>query len=253
MGKTKMSKSRGNVVDPIAAMGTYGVDVVRWYLMSTGGTLPADADYVADHLEVTYGRLQDQMGNLVARASAPSMLDRVRDKQWDSAEADAELDSLLRDTRDRYEAAYEALDLNRATNAVYDVLGTANRLFTHRQPWASDDTTACITYAYESLRIAAILAMPIIPGKATECLDRLGVPEAERSWKAATWSPSTNYTAPAEIVRRLTAGRERFKGSTMFPWLKPPSEDPAKVKKWKGKERKKAKKQAAPKPQAETA
>lgn len=43
MNKQKMSKSRGNVADPFAAMDLYGVDAIRWYLMRVGGTLDADS------------------------------------------------------------------------------------------------------------------------------------------------------------------------------------------------------------------
>lgn len=43
MSKSKMSKSRGNVVDPISSMDKWGVDGVRWYLMRAGGGLPVDA------------------------------------------------------------------------------------------------------------------------------------------------------------------------------------------------------------------
>jgi methionyl-tRNA synthetase len=43
MGKSKMSKSKGNVADPIEAMRIYGADGVRWYLMRVGGSLPDDA------------------------------------------------------------------------------------------------------------------------------------------------------------------------------------------------------------------
>jgi len=43
MGRSKMSKSRGNVVDPMKAMKMYGVDAVRWYLMRAGGSLPDDS------------------------------------------------------------------------------------------------------------------------------------------------------------------------------------------------------------------
>lgn len=186
MGRAKMSKSRGNVADPIAAMGTYGVDVVRWYLMSVGGSLPGDADYVEPELAAMYGRLQDQLGNLIGRVSASSILDRVQDKAWDASEADAQLDALLGDSRDRYGAYYEAYDLARATDTIFELLGAANKVFTHRQPWASTDTTACVTYAYEALRITAILALPIMPSKAAECLDRIGVPAAERTWEYAT-------------------------------------------------------------------
>jgi methionyl-tRNA synthetase len=43
MARSKMSKSRGNVVDPIRSMEKWGVDGLRWYLMRAGGSLPDDA------------------------------------------------------------------------------------------------------------------------------------------------------------------------------------------------------------------
>ena len=52
MGRSKMSKSRGNVVDPISAMEVYGVDSVRWYLMRAGGSLPEDSGMSKSVLQI---------------------------------------------------------------------------------------------------------------------------------------------------------------------------------------------------------
>ncbi|KAL1411355.1 methionyl-tRNA synthetase [Vanrija albida] len=214
MHRAKMSKSRGNVADPLAAMDQYGVDGVRWYLMRAGGSLPTDADYAPVELSANYDRLRDQVGNLVQRIGSGAILGRVG--AWSAAHAAAapELGSSLGALRDEYDARFEAYDISRAAALLMDTVVDANRFFTDAAPWAAEDSTAAVVYAYSALRLVGILAQPIMPAKAVELLDRLGVPEAERGWADATWGGEVDT---AEIVRRIQAGADKFKGTTLFP------------------------------------
>lgn len=211
MHKAKMSKSRGNVADPIAAMKTYGSDSVRWYLMRQGGALPADADYSAAELAASYTKLQDQLGNLVSRIASPRLLSKVG--PWDDAMAEPKLD-VLKTLRDEYEAKYETYELTRACALLLDTLAEVNKYFTESAPWAAKDGTAAITYAYEALRIVGILIQPVMPAKSVELLDRLGVPAEQRGWADATF-PETIDT-PTMVERIKTASTEH-KGTTLFP------------------------------------
>lgn len=211
MHKSKMSKSRGNVADPVAAMKTYGPDSVRWYLMRQGGALPDDADYSAVELAAAYTKLQDQLGNLVSRISSPRLLRKVG--EWNESMVEERL-RMLRTLREEYEERYEAYELTHACGLLLDTLAEVNRYFTEAKPWAEEDGTAAITYAYEALRICGILAQPVMPGKAGELLDRLGVPEAERGWKDATWPEKVDTKS---MVERVKQASKKFKGTTLFP------------------------------------
>lgn len=212
MHKAKMSKSRGNVADPLAAMDKFGADGVRWYLMRVGGSLPKDSDYSEGELEASYGRLQDQLGNLVSRLGSKKVLCNVG--EFDDSKRLAHLDNLLAGVRDDVEAKYEDFNITGACSAVLDVLAEINKLFTEAAPWRNDGTAA-VVYAYTGLRIAGILALPIIPTKAKELLDRLGVPENQRTWESATWDGSVDTKA---IVGNIATGMEEFKGQQpLFP------------------------------------
>lgn len=74
MGKSKMSKSKGNVVDPFEEIEKYGQDVVRYFLCRVGGNLATDSDYSTSTL-IEYHRkyLGGQLGNLLSRITSPLM------------------------------------------------------------------------------------------------------------------------------------------------------------------------------------
>lgn len=222
MGKAKMSKSRGNVADPIAAMDKYGVDGVRWYLMRAGGALADDADYSDEELGNNYARLKDQVGNLVGRIGSRGLLKKVGD--WKPEDRDASMDALLSTFRDSYETRFEAYELTQAASSLIGLIEEGNRFFTAKKPWSVDDGTAAIVYAYNALRLVGILAQPIMPSKAVELLDRLGVPADERSWEHATWNPETVNTQ--QMVERIAAASKSFAGTSLFP---PVEEEKVKV------------------------
>ncbi|KAJ2959088.1 hypothetical protein NQZ79_g5406 [Umbelopsis isabellina] len=125
MSKQKMSKSRGNVVDPIAAMDRFGVDTVRYYLLRDGG-LSDDGDYSDEGVMVRYKKdLAGQLGNLIARSTAPALLPSGIVPQNDQKPAHKEdkvlHDSLLR-LPDLFCDRFEKHDYGKALQAIFDVL-----------------------------------------------------------------------------------------------------------------------------------
>ncbi|WWC93969.1 methionine-tRNA ligase [Kwoniella sp. B9012] len=221
MGKFKMSKSKGNVVDPIQAMRDWSVDGVRWYLMRVGGSLTDDADYAPDQVEVHYRILADQFGNLLSRISGSKMLKKAtRDLDLvtlTSQDRDEDLDRLLGGLRDEFENKMEMYGVSGACQSVMDVIAATNKLFTDLKPWSAEDGTKAIVYAYHSLRIASILLQPIIPIKSIEALDRLGVPSDKRTWNDAVW-PQIEQIRTKEVVERLKQGSKEWKGKGhLFP------------------------------------
>jgi methionyl-tRNA synthetase len=122
MDKAKMSKSRGNVVDPVATMNdVYGVDGVRWYLMRVGGDLRTDADYGPDELVAQYRALSDTIGNLVGRISSPAILGKV--DRWNPARDRHEgMDEALEGMKGAFKARMDEVDVSRACEGIMDVV-----------------------------------------------------------------------------------------------------------------------------------
>ena len=122
MDKAKMSKSRGNVVDPVATMNAaYGADGVRWYLMRVGGDLQSDADYKPDELDAQYRALSDTVGNLVGRISSPAILGKV--DEWDEKrDRNASMDEALNGVKAAYGVCMDEVDVSRACERVMELV-----------------------------------------------------------------------------------------------------------------------------------
>ncbi|KAJ1984953.1 methionyl-tRNA synthetase [Dimargaris verticillata] len=205
----KMSKSRGNVVDPFALLHTYGVDTVRFFLMRDGG-LEYDADFSEARIVVRYKEsLVDQLGNLVSRcaakAFAPDFNTFHLTAAWigrspaDLTAADNAMVACLDQVAHRAANAYEATNVRQAIAVVLEAVHRANKYVTHTEPWnlrklaASGDDHAqqrlamVLFLALETARIAGIVLQPIIPTKASQLLDAIGVPLHRRQWSDAQY------------------------------------------------------------------
>lgn len=130
MANAKMSKSRGNVADPLEIMrrpGGVGVDGLRWYLMRNGGALGNDADYSADEVVKGYTLLASRMGNLVGRIGSA----KIQKRFLAAAKGAARLGRPLQDSPERslwemlhgLKARLETrLDRHEITSAMQDVM-----------------------------------------------------------------------------------------------------------------------------------
>jgi len=178
VGETKMSKSLGNVVDPLALREQFGADAVRWYLMRempTGG----DASYTPERFFVRYGELSNVLGNLASRAL--SMIVKYRGGIVpDSAGAglDEAIDTAFRTARE----SMDRFKVHDAMAAAMDLARAANGYVEDRQPWsqakdpgqaeALDETLASLA---RGLVCLSALFQPATPIKMDELARRLGL------------------------------------------------------------------------------
>ncbi len=205
MGETKMSKSRGNVVDPLVLREDFGTDGVRWYLlrdMPTG----TDASYTPERFLARYEELANVLGNLASRAT--SMIVKYRDGIVPDV-GGAGLDEEIRATLDAVMKHMDELRVHDALASAMDLARTANGYVDRREPWAHakdperagelDETLATLARA---LTVLTALFLPVTPEKMTDLARMLGLDAVPPLEKAAAMS---------------LAGRRVSKGIPLFP------------------------------------
>ena len=191
----KMSKSVGNVVDPVSLVETFGADAVRYFLLREV-PFGQDGSYSEDAI---VGRintdLANELGNLAQRSLsmvARNLDGRVPEPGEFSAD-DAELLDLSAGLLPRVREAFDAQAMHQGLEAVWLMLGAANRYFSAQQPWvlrksdADADQRRFRTVLYttlEAVRVAAVLVQPVMPTSAATLLDLLGQPQTRRDFAA---------------------------------------------------------------------
>lgn len=191
----RMSKSLGNIVDPLDAAKRFGPDPLRLYLTKE---VPygADGDFTWERFEEKYNAdLANNLGNLVNRVA--SMSERYR--QGALAAPGAASPALAAATAaavSAYTGAMERLALHDAAAAAFRLVSATNEFVATNQPWAlakdparADALTGVLHDAAEAVRIAGVLLQPFMPASATEILRRMGDhrPAAELRLGDTTW------------------------------------------------------------------
>jgi len=185
----KMSKSVGNVVDPFALVSVYGVDQLRYFLLRE---VPFGQDGSYSH-EAIVARinadLANDLGNLAQRSL--SMIAKNCDSALPEPGAFTAEDSALLELADgalgHVRDALETQAIHKAAEAIWTVVGEANRYFAAQAPWAlkKTDPARMGTVLYvtaETVRQIAILAQALTPEAAGRLLDQLAVPADARAF-----------------------------------------------------------------------
>lgn len=196
----RMSKSLGNIVDPLDVAERFGPDPLRLYLTKEvpyGG----DGDFSWERFEEKYNAdLANNLGNLVSRVSA--MASRYRDGRLLSPAGPGRLAGVAEAAVTTYRAAMDRHALHEGAAAAYDIIGATNLFIADTAPWAlakdpaqADRLTAVLSDAAEALRIAATLLLPFMPASAAEILRRVGErrPAADVRVADAAWRTGFEY------------------------------------------------------------
>jgi methionyl-tRNA synthetase len=186
----KMSKSLGNVVDPLALAEEYGVDQLRYFLLRDV-PFGQDGSYSHDAIvQRTNADLANDFGNLAQRAL--SMIAKncggVLPEPGPDTEADRALAAALEALPGEVDAAMAELAIHTALEAIWRVVGQANAYIAEQAPWTlkSSDPARMGGILYrvaDAVRRLAILAQPAIPAAAAALLDQLAVPDSERNFR----------------------------------------------------------------------
>ncbi len=186
VGRDKMSKSAGNVVNPMEMAERYGVDAFRYFLMAEM-TLGQDASFTEEGFVRRYNtELANDLGNMVNRVI--KLVQSHFDGCLPAPVGEGEEERGLRETalgaaRAMVEAV-EGMRIDQGLAGLAAVVREANRFMENRQPWklVKTDRTAAgsvLYHAAETLRIVSGMLYPVMPGKMSELREVLGLPAGE--------------------------------------------------------------------------
>ena len=193
----KMSKSKGNVVDPYVLAEKFGVDALRFFLLRTF-PFGSDGNFSNELLIQTINMdLANDLGNLVSRTTA--MVEKyfggTLPAERENSDADCDLKTMASTLRDRYQAEMERFQFQNALEQVFRTIQRANKYIDENAPWtlakdpANRARLATVMYnLLETIRICAVLLTPFIPDSAEKIFDQIGACPCCRTWeKANVW------------------------------------------------------------------
>lgn len=208
----KMSKSKGNVVDPVILVNEFGVDPVRYYLLKE---IPFGSDGLFNNeifIKKVNSDLANDLGNLLSRtiAMVDKYFDGVIQAPTCKENIDDELINLALDTPKKVEKAMDELRIPEALEEIWTLIGRANKYIDETTPWilAKDeekrDRLGTVLYnLLESLRFISVLMTPFL----TETSEKMN---AQLNTELTTWNSLASFDG-------TKAGGHVVKGDVIFP------------------------------------
>ncbi|MBD1383511.1 methionine--tRNA ligase [Metabacillus arenae] len=230
----KMSKSKGNVVDPVTLINRYGLDALRYYLLRE---VPFGSDGVftpEGFIDRINFDLANDLGNLLNRTVA--MIQKyfegtVPEYAGSKTEFDSVLVTFSKDTIQKYEESMEKMEFSIALSTIWQFISRTNKYIDETQPWVlakeevdREKLASVMYHLAESLRITAVMLKPFLTQSPEKIFAQLGIKdEWLKEWdsllefgklEAAQVSKATPIFPRLETEEEVMYIKEQMKGST---------------------------------------